>query len=96
MYVNSALINIRLQCINSLKEKRQIARSVMDKARNKFNASIAEVAENDTHSMLVIGISIVASSLGHGQKCIDEIIRFIEEFVEINGYGEVVQIEYYE
>lgn len=96
MYVKSAQLTVSLPYVSSLKEKRQIARSVIEKSRNKFNASVAEVAAHDSHNTLIIGISLVDSSSAHGQKCLDEVIRFVEDYIEINGHGEVIEIADYE
>jgi len=95
MQVKSAMLMFRLPYVSSLKEKRQVARSLMDKAKNKFNASIAEVDFNDVHNKLAVGISVVAASASHGQECLDEIIRFMDDFVDNNGYGELVEIVEY-
>ena len=57
----------------------------MDRTRNKFNASVAEVARQDTHGVLVIGITLVAADHAHATNCIEEIIRFMDDFAEIQG-----------
>jgi len=89
MHVHSARIVFRIGHASSLKDKRQVARSVMDKAKNKFNASIAEVDDHDAHQRLVIGIALVAAEHGHGQKCLDEILRYMEE----NANAELLEVE---
>ena len=45
----------------SLKDKRQILRSMKDRVRAKFNASIAEVDNNDDWNNGTVGVSIVAN-----------------------------------
>lgn len=47
--------------VHSLKEKRQILRSLIDKVKAKFNASIAEVADNDLWQRGTLGIAMVAN-----------------------------------
>lgn len=47
--------------VHSLKEKRQILRSLIDRVKAKFNASIAEVADNDLWQRGTIGVSMVAN-----------------------------------
>ena len=64
---------------HSLKDKRMVARSIIDKARHKFNASVAEVGTQDEHQTLTIGIAVVSGEFSHARDMLDEIIRFMEE-----------------
>jgi len=79
MYIQSARLVFHIPHASSLKDKRQVARSIIEKARHKFNASVAEVDDHDNHQRLTIGISVVSAQNSHAQKCMDEIIRFMEE-----------------
>ena len=63
----------------SLKDKRQICRSLIDKTRQRFNASVAEVDTQDVHQTLTIGVAVVSGETAHAQNSLDEIIRFMEE-----------------
>jgi uncharacterized protein YlxP (DUF503 family) len=93
MYVKTAKVAFRLVQAGSLKDKRQVARGLADRLRNKFNVSVAEVSRQDVHKELVLGLSLVSANEGHGQNCLDEILRFMEDFVEMNGAGELVEVE---
>ncbi|MCL1882303.1 MAG: DUF503 domain-containing protein [Defluviitaleaceae bacterium] len=62
----------------SLKDKRQVRRSLIEKTRNKFNVSIAEIDTQDIMQTLTIGIAVVSNDAAHRRKSIDEIIRFME------------------
>jgi len=74
----SAKLTFYIPHVTSLKEKRQICRSIIDKSRKRYNASIAEVDTQDIHQTLTIGIAVVSGEFSHAQKCLDEIIRFME------------------
>jgi len=90
MYVQTACLTFHIPYASSLKDKRQVARSIIDKTRHKFNASVAEVNDHDSHQRLVVGISLVSSTSTHAQKCMDEIMRFMEE----NAKGaDLVEVE---
>jgi len=95
MHVKSAKLVFRLPYVSSLKQKRQIARSMMDKAKNKFNASIAEVDLHDVHNSLAVGVSVAAASANHAGDCLEEIIRFMDDFVDNNGHGELIELVEY-
>ncbi|MDD3148753.1 MAG: DUF503 domain-containing protein [Candidatus Riflebacteria bacterium] len=47
--------------VHSLKEKRQILRSLIDRVKARFNASIAEVTDNDLWQRGTIGVAMVAN-----------------------------------
>jgi len=78
MYTLSAKLTYHIHCANSLKDKRQVARSTVAKVRQKFNVSIAEVATQDVHRTLTLGIAVVSGDMAHAQNSLEEIIRFME------------------
>ena len=78
MITVSAKLTFYIAHATSLKDKRQVCRSVIDKARQRFNASIAEVDTQDLHQTLTIGIAVVSGETAHAQRSLDEIIRFME------------------
>ena len=81
----------------SLKDKRQVCQSLIDKTRQRSNASVAEQDTQDLHQTLTIGIAIVSGGAAHAQNSLDEIIRYMEghadaELMEVEtfqGNGEV-------
>ncbi|MBU3113208.1 DUF503 domain-containing protein [Clostridium lacusfryxellense] len=50
-------VSLRASWSHSLKEKRMVVRSIVQKLKNKFNISVAEVDEQDIHQIIVIGIA---------------------------------------
>lgn len=82
MYTKSARLTFYIPSASSLKDKRQVIRSLTDKTRHRFNVSIAEVATQDTHQTLTIGIAIVSGSAAHAENSLNEIIRYMEEHTE--------------
>ncbi len=50
----------------------------MARLRNKYNISIAEVAENDRHRTAVIGAAIVTNDTAFGNSVISKVVRQIE------------------
>jgi len=89
MYIESAKLTLYIAHAHSLKDKRQVCRSIIDKARQRFNVSIAEVDTQDTLQTLTIGIAVVSSETSHAQNSLETVIRFIEE----NAEAEVMRIE---
>ena len=78
MFTLSVKLTFYIPQSTSLKDKRQIRRSLIEKTRHKFNAAIAEIDTQDVHQTLTIGIAVVSNDAAHRQNAIDEIIRFME------------------
>ena len=82
MIILSAKLTFHISHAQSLKDKRMVARSVIDKARKKYNVSVAEVDTQESHQVLTIGIAVVSGEHSHAQNMLDEIIRFMERSAE--------------
>lgn len=89
MHTKSAKLTFHIPHAASLKDKRQVCRSLVDKTRGRFNVSIAEVATQDVHQSLSLGIAVVSESASHAAQSLDTIIRFMEERTE----AELVALE---
>lgn len=87
MYVESVKLTFYIPQAASLKDKRQVCRSLIDKTRQRFNASVAEVGTQDFHQTLTIGVSVVSNELSHAQNMLDEIIRYMEEHADAELTG---------
>ncbi len=82
-------ITLRAPWVHSLKEKRMIVRSLIQKLKNKFNISVAEVENQDIHSTIDIGIAGLARNSAQADSIMEHIITFVEN----NTDAEIVQIE---
>ncbi len=79
--------------VHSLKEKRQILRSLIDRVRAKFNASIAEVANNDLWQRGTVGVAMVANDrllLQQMAQKIDEILADHSSVEIVDTYWDYV------
>jgi len=79
MFITSAKLTFYIPHSTSLKDKRQVRRSLVDKTKQRFNVSVAEVDTQDIWQTLTIGIALVSSDASFGQRSLAEIIRFMEE-----------------
>ena len=89
MTVLSAKLIFHISYAQSLKDKRMVARSVVDKTRKKYNASVAEVDTQESHQILTLGIAVVSGEYSHAQNMLDEVVRFMERVTD----AELVAIE---
>lgn len=90
MHVLILKMKLKVSWCHSLKEKRMVVRSIIQRLKNKFNVSVSEVEEQDIHQIVVIGITVVSSD----GKQIDSIKENIINFVEEDTEPELIDIEY--
>src|SRR2546430_12610990 len=79
MVIGVCEITLHLPDSHSLKEKRQIVKSIIARVRNQFEVAIAEVDENDRWQIAVLGVSCVSNSSQIASELLERIRRFIEE-----------------
>lgn len=87
--IGVAHIAIYLDESFSLKDKRQMVRSITARVRNQFNAGIAEVADLDDIRVATLGIVCISNRQAHAAEMLSTIIQFIERNVELGAVGEI-------
>jgi uncharacterized protein YlxP (DUF503 family) len=84
MNTGVGIIKLHIPESQSLKDKRQVVKSVVARLKNRFNISIAEVDDNDLWQVAMLGISCVSNN----DKVVDETFTKIINFIE-NNYPEL-------
>lgn len=74
----------------SLKDKRSVVKSLINRVHNRHNVSVAEVGEQELMNVAKVGIAVANGSALVAQQIIDTIIEEIEEWFEI----EIFEITY--
>ena len=82
MKIACMTFQLRAPWVHSLKEKRMIVKSLLAKLQNKFHVSAAEIEEQDTHQIIVIGVAAIVPNNALADSLMDEISLFIEENCE--------------
>jgi uncharacterized protein len=77
MFIASGKIYIHLAGINSLKDKRRIVKSVIERLKSRFNVSVAEVDRQDNKQMAVIGIAVVSGDKIFAQTQLNKALNFV-------------------
>ena len=77
MLVGLLTVHIHLHGIDSLKGKRKIIKSLVERLRGRFNASVSEVAAQDSKQSAVVGVSAVSNDGSHLDEQLDKITNFI-------------------
>ena len=79
MVVGVCHLDLLISENNSLKGKRRILKRTIDRVKNKFNVSIAEVGNHDLWQSAQIGFCVVGNDKRFINSSLDNIIHFIEE-----------------
>ena len=56
-----------------------IVKSLLTRLQNKFHVSAAEIEEQDTHQIIVIGIAAIVPHNAMADSLMDEISQFVDE-----------------
>ncbi len=78
MNVGVCRLTLRLPENQSLKGKRRVVHSINARIRNKFNVSVAEVADNELWQLATIGFACVSNDSRHLDEVLSNIVSFIE------------------
>ena len=78
---------LRAEWVHSLKEKRMIVKSLITQLQNRFHVSAAEIDEQDTHQIAVIGIAAIVPNHAMADSLMDK----ISSFVETNTDAEILE-----
>ncbi len=89
MVVGFGTVELRLHGVYSLKEKRGIVRSVVQRVQNQFHISVAEVGALDDHQSALVGFAVVSNNQRLANSILDKVVDAVEEF----GLAEVADVE---
>lgn len=79
MFVGACKLTLHVPTSASLKDKRQIVRSVLQRLRNQYEVAAAEVDSLDSWQIATLGISYVSNDASHAQTVLEKAARYVEE-----------------
>lgn len=79
MPVGLLTLEIHIQDSQSLKDKRQVLRSLKDKLRHRFNVAVAELDHQDLWQRSVIGVVSISADESH----LEQSLRAVAEESEL-------------
>ena len=89
MVVGLGIIIFRLHDCHSLKGKRSVVKSIINRVRNRFNVSVAEVGANDIYQRAEIGFALVGNDRSVINSKLDKVINMVEDM----GLAEIIDTE---
>jgi uncharacterized protein len=98
MFVGVLRLTLFLPEPGSLKSKRHLLRSALDRVKGKFNVSIAEVGANDLWQRAIVGVAAVGNDHAFVNETLDKVSDFVASMhggqlqltdrqIEIQSYG---------
>ena len=89
MVVGLGVITFRLHDCHSLKGKRKIIKSIIQRLRNNFNISMAEIGSNDVYQRAEIGFALVGNDRQLINSKTDKIFNLADEL----GLAEIIDTQ---
>ena len=79
MHIGACRLTLYLPDSHSLKDKRQVSRSLTARIRNKFNVAVAEDADNDLWQRLTLLVCAASNDGAHANEMLSQVVDFVEE-----------------
>jgi uncharacterized protein YlxP (DUF503 family) len=92
MVIGVCTADLYLPTTQSLKDKRRIIKSIIEKIRAKFNVSISEVDYQDQWGKATLGIAIVTTDSAYAQQVLNAATKVIDQNSEAEIYNLSVEI----
>lgn len=73
--IASLTLELRIEGAHSLKDKRQVLRSMKDKLRQGFNISVAEMEQTDLWQRATIGVVAISDSKDYLTGLMEQVER---------------------
>jgi uncharacterized protein YlxP (DUF503 family) len=87
----SVLLTISIPAANSLKDKRQVVRSLVERLRVRREISAAEVGLQSEVRRAQVGFAVVSGEFSEARRQADAARRFVDD--ELIGKAEVIATE---
>lgn len=86
MYIGALRIELYMPQCSTLKEKRQVVKSIIERTRGRFNVAVSEVDHHDLWQRSSLGIASVSNS----EYSVREILNRVDRSIRSLGKAEVI------
>lgn len=86
LFTATASVELWIPGVHTLKERRAVVKSLVERIRHRFNCAIAQLDTDDRVDRAVIGLACISNDEGHARRQRDHILRFMEE----DGRAEII------
>ena len=82
MVLGTLTVTLQVPASHSLKEKRQVVKSLVARLRRTYNVAAAEVGDLDSWQLATIGLATVSTDARHADEMCQKMLHFVEEEAE--------------
>lgn len=79
MNIGVLRVKLHLPENHSLKGKRRVVKSIIDRVKNRYNVSIAEVDEQELWQLATLGVTCVSNDARHANEVLSQVVNFIAQ-----------------
>jgi len=79
MHIGVLIVKLQFPQCQSLKSKRRILKSLLDRLRVRFKVSVCELDQQDVWQLATIGMALINSDKQHVQKVLSKMLDFIQQ-----------------
>lgn len=89
MHIGVLTLHLSIEQADSLKDKRQVVKSLAAHLRSKFNVSVAEVDDLDIWRRATLGVAVVSNEHKFANQVLSKVVDHVEgDFrVVLDDYG---------
>ena len=78
--IGTLRLKLHVPASGSLKDKRQVIRSLKDTLHNKFNVSVAEIGEQDKWQLAELGVAVCRGDQAHLSEVLNHLLNLVRGF----------------
>lgn len=79
MHVAVGHLELRLPTSRSLKDRRQVAQSLVSRIRTRFNAAVSEEGGDNRRQGLTLVVAVVSNDPEKARDVLEDVATFVEE-----------------
>jgi uncharacterized protein len=96
MVVGICRVVLALPWNDSLKGKRSVVKSIVERTRQRFHVAAAEVDDLDSHRRATLGFAVVSNDVRHAQSVLDKLVGFVAGATQAELVDQSRTIEHYD
>ena len=84
MFIGALRLQLLILDAQNLKQKRRVLHALIDRIRNKFNASVAEVDGQNLWQRSMLGVCILGTDKQHVNSSLSKVVELISHFPPVS------------
>ncbi len=92
MNVGILQVELLIGHAQSLKDKRQVVKSVLDRVRASFNVSAAEIDHLDLHQRAMLGFAAVSNDPAHMHGLLQQVLNHLKRHPEAQVIDHQIEV----